>query len=70
MSTDLQRVTVNLIPKSSASLDRLAERTTMSKTDVINRALQLYDFIDGETAAGGQILVRSADGTAEVLRII
>jgi len=70
MSTDLQRVTVNLIPKAADSLDRLAERTTMSKTDVINRALQLYDFIDGVTAGGGDVLVRPKDGATELLKLI
>lgn len=70
MSTDLQRVTVNLITKSSDSLDRLASRSGMSKTDVINRALQLYDFIDTEIATGKQILIRSGDDDDQVLRLI
>lgn len=70
MPDGLQRVTVNLVSKSAASLDRLSVSTGLSKTDVINRALQVYDFIDSETEAGKQILVRAADGTVEVLRLL
>lgn len=70
MATELQRVTVNLIPRAVASLDRLAERTTMSKTDVINRALWIYDFIDGVAAEGGDVLVRPKDGEPELVKFL
>jgi hypothetical protein len=39
------------------------------KTDVVNRAISLYEFIDGEIAAGREILVRDGDTTA-MLRLL
>jgi len=68
--TNLTRTTINLTPKAVESLDHLIARFGTSKTDVINRALMLSDFINGEIAAGRQILVRATDGATETLRII
>jgi predicted transcriptional regulator len=62
-------VSVRLTPKSIRCLDALAQRNGMTKTDVINRALQIYDYIDAEQAEGRQILCRDeAKGEAYVLR--
>lgn len=41
----LTRMTVNLVPASVAALDRAAELTGDSKTDIVNRALQAYTLI-------------------------
>jgi hypothetical protein len=53
-----ERVTVNLIPKVSYQLDRLQERTKLSRTDIINRAITTYEFIDAHLRDGGEILIR------------
>jgi hypothetical protein len=63
------RITVALIPKAAADLASLRERAGLSKTDVVNRAISLYEFIDGEMAAGREILVRDGDTTA-MLRLL
>jgi hypothetical protein len=52
------RITVALIPKVGDELLRLQERTRLSKTDVVNRAITLYEFIDERTRAGQEILIR------------
>ena len=52
------RITVSLIPKASAALDEAAERTGLSKTDIVNRALQLYNHAESLQAAGTEILTR------------
>jgi hypothetical protein len=52
------RVTVPLIPKAAAGLLRLQDRTRLSKTDVVNRAITLYEFVDERTRAGQEILIR------------
>jgi hypothetical protein len=41
---------VALIAKSAEDLRRIQERTGLSKTDVVNRAVTLYEFIDGRLA--------------------
>jgi hypothetical protein len=52
------RITVALIPKVGDELLRLQERTRLSKTDVVNRAITLYEFIDERTRHGQEILIR------------
>ena len=60
-----ERITVALISRASTDLRRVQERTGMSKTDIVNRALTLYEFIDRRLADGSEILLRS-EGTSEL----
>jgi hypothetical protein len=65
--TVTDRITVALIPRTAASLAALRERTRLTKTELANRAITLYDFIDQQIAAGAAVLIRHPDGsTAEV----
>ena len=52
------RIAVNLIPKVSSELERLQERTKLSRTDIINRAITSYEFLDAHLRDGGEILIR------------
>jgi hypothetical protein len=64
-----ERVTVNLAPLSSAALDHAAGITGDSKTDTINRALQIYAMLADAVNDGGQVLIRYADGDVERQRL-
>jgi hypothetical protein len=66
-STSLERVTVNLVPRTSEALRLAVELTGDSKTDTINRALQLYAFFMKIQADDGSILIRDAGGELEKL---
>lgn len=67
----LERVTVNLTPRSVASLDRLVEITGDSKTDSINKSLQIYAYIQQLLQSGGALYVREPDSEElERLRIL
>ncbi len=62
-------MTVNLTPKSADALSRSAQREEISRTDVVNRALQMYDYLRARMVdQGTQVLLRSADG-AELERL-
>ena len=69
--TGLVRVTVNLTPRSMNALERLSAGAGESKTDAINKALQVYAYlqevIDQEAAT---LLIRHANGDVERLRFI
>lgn len=45
MTNDLTRLTVNLTPRAVAAMEESAARDGDSKTDVVNRALQLYNLV-------------------------
>lgn len=66
MSSELRRTTVVLVPKAQEALDETAERLGLSKTDVINRAVQAYAFLEQQMAEGAKILVRRGEKAEEV----
>lgn len=62
------RVTVALVPKAAGDLQQAVERTGLSKTDVINRAISLYRYIEGRLSDGDELLIRD-DKTGQVEQI-
>ncbi len=69
MSDEPRRTSVVLIPRAQEALDLTAERMGLSKTDVMNRALQAYAFLEEQMATGATILVRR-DGSTEEVRFL
>jgi hypothetical protein len=47
-----QRITVALVSKAAADLTATHERSKLSKTDIVNRAISLYEFLDKELGSG------------------
>jgi hypothetical protein len=56
-----ERITVALIPKVAEELQRLQNRTSLSKTDLTNRAITLYEYIDAQVSAGREVLIRDRE---------
>jgi len=66
----LERVTVNLIARASRALQRLVDTTGDSKTVTINKAIQIYDYLEEIEANGGEISVRETkDSDPRLLKI-
>jgi hypothetical protein len=70
--TVVERITVALIARSAEDLRRTQERTGLSKTDIVNRALTLYDFIDDRLASGSsELIIRNKDtGETELIKLL
>ncbi len=69
--TAADRITVSLIPKAAASLAALAEQTGLSKTDIVNRGLQLFEFIEAQMRAGNDLIVRDRKtGEAQLVKLL
>lgn len=60
----LERLTVNLTPRTQDALERTTSRSGDSKTDALNRAVQIYDFLEEVWMAGGQVFVQREPGSA------
>jgi hypothetical protein len=60
-----ERITTALITKSLEALQRSQDRTGLSKTDVVNRAITLYDYIEQQIGEGKELLIRDPE-TKEV----
>jgi hypothetical protein len=64
-----ERVTVTLVPKAAGDLQQAVERTGLSKTDVVNRAVSLYEYIDARLSRGAELLIRDPkSGQLEQIR--
>jgi hypothetical protein len=65
-----ERITIALIPKAVEDLQRLQDRTGLSKTDITNRAITLYEFIDAQLGAGWDLLIRNkATAETQIIRL-
>jgi len=62
-------ITVVLVAKAAADLRITHERTRMSKTDILNRAVSLYEFVDAELRAGAELIIRR-DGQDFFVRLM
>ncbi|MET9069459.1 hypothetical protein ACWDR1_29055 [Streptosporangium sandarakinum] len=66
-----ERITTALIPKSSEALQRSLDRTGLSKTDIVNRAIALYDYITDQLDSGKELLLRDSEsGEVQVIRLL
>ncbi len=65
-----ERVTVNLTARASRALEIATDLTGETKTDAINRALQIYAYLEQVNAHGGAIYAReAADAELERLKL-
>jgi hypothetical protein len=64
----LERVTVNLTPKAAQALEQAVKLTGDSKTDTINRSLQVYAYLEEILQHGGSLYTRVA-GESELERL-
>lgn len=66
----LRSITVLLIPKVARELDRTRRRGQLSDTDIVNRAISLYNFVEKELDSGAQLLLyRPRSGLAEKVQL-
>src|ERR1700753_614867 len=66
-----ERITVSLVMTAEIGLRKLQERTNMSKTDLTNRAITSYEFIDAQQQAGRELIIRDRrTGESQVVRFL
>lgn len=65
-----ERFTVTLIAAAVQAVAVLMRITGLSKTDSINRAVQVYAFLAGEMENGKEVLLRDKDGNLERVHIV
>ena len=60
-----------LVRKAGEDLQNLQDRTGLSKTDIVNRAITLYEFLDAQLQAGNDLLVRDQKtGETQLVRFL
>jgi hypothetical protein len=64
----MQDCTVRLTDKSEQALQDMAALTELSRTDVINRALQVYQVVAEHLAKGADVRFAYPDGSFVLIR--
>lgn len=54
----IERVTVNLTQRAARALETLTKLTGDTRTDAVNRALQVHAYLEQTLAGGGVVQVR------------
>ncbi|ORT59714.1 hypothetical protein BKD26_12530 [Streptomyces sp. CB03238] len=65
-----ERYSVTFVPAAVQAIQALTELSGVSKSDAINRAVQVYAFLAREMADGRQVLLRNEDGSLERVHIV
>ena len=65
----VERVNVALIADSATALGKLQARTGMKKVDIVNRAVQLYEFLEAQMREGRELVVRDENGIDRIVKI-
>ena len=64
------RITVALIDKAATDLQVTLERTGLSKTNIVNRAISLYEYIDAELSTPGTELIIRKDDKEHIIKLL
>ncbi|WP_203780154.1 hypothetical protein [Paractinoplanes rishiriensis] len=64
------KITVNLLARVMDKLEEITDWTGESKTDAINRAIQLYGLYQDAVRKGETFRLVSADGTQRDVHIL
>jgi hypothetical protein len=64
-----ERVTVPLIQKAADDLRITRDRSGLSVTDIVNRAISLYEFVDAELRVQAELIVRR-DGQDHLIKLL
>lgn len=66
MDRELVRITFNLSTRSSKALDSIMETTHDTKTEILNKALQVYALIEKAQSQGGEITIKDDPASSPV----
>ncbi|WIX85784.1 hypothetical protein [Amycolatopsis sp. DG1A-15b] len=63
------RVNIPLVQESGKALLRLQDRTGLKKVDLVNRAIQVYDFLASQLTDDREVVLRGSDGQEVLVKI-
>lgn len=64
----MERLTISLVPRSATALERAVAVTGSSKTDAINKAAQVYAYLEEVLSAGGSVYIREPGEETAILK--
>lgn len=70
MTSDLTKISFNATRKTVNALEAAAETDGFSRTDVLNRAVQVYEMVTKELAQGSELMLSRPDGSLIRVKIL
>lgn len=64
------KITVGLTTRSVKARDALMARTGLNQTDLVNRALQIYDYVDTLTDDEGNLRIIDANDRQMMVKFL
>lgn len=69
--TNKVRMNLEFAPTAVENLERMVEQShSASRTEVIRKAIRLFDDVLGLQQAGGKLVFQHADGSRETIRVL
>lgn len=62
-------ITVNYTDNAVKALENILTRGPLPQTDVMNRAIQLYDYLDAAWTNGAKVYIQNPNGNVFLLSI-
>ena len=69
-AAEFESIQLPLVDRAASDLAKACRRSRMSPTDIVNRAITLYEFLDEERASGAEVLLRRPDGSTVSIQLM
>ena len=69
-AAEFESVHLPLVDRAVTDLAKACQRSRLSPTDIVNRAITLYEFFDEERASGAEVLLRRPDGSTVSVQLM
>ncbi len=69
-AAEFENIQLALVDRAASDLAKACRRSRMSPTDIVNRAITLYEFLDEERASGAEVLLRRPDGSTVSIQLM
>jgi hypothetical protein len=64
------KITVALVEEAEEALEQAKESTKRSKTDIVNKALVLYGFVNSELRSGSELVLKRPTGETLLVQLL
>jgi hypothetical protein len=69
-AAEFESVHLPLVDRAATDLAKACQRSRLSPTDIVNRAITLYEFLDEQRASGAEVLLRRPDGSTVSVQLM
>lgn len=65
------RITVTITARTAPAMERRMRESRLTRADLVNRGILLYDLVEGYIQAGGEVILRDPEtGKEKVVHVL